>query len=176
MLSKEKYKGVGGDPYRFFSFPISKSVRNTIFLFLVVCFTVSCKGIKKNPRTTDTKKNVGCILVDDLGWNDLSCYGSTSYETPNIDRFAAQGNVFTNAYTPNPVCSPTRAAILTGRYPSRIGITDWIPGDDPQDRPLLGPKILNQLPLEEVTIAEALKESDYKTFFAGKWHLGEDRK
>ncbi|WP_205622059.1 sulfatase [Arenibacter certesii] len=121
----------------------------------------------------DNKKNVVFILVDDLGWNDLGFYGSTFYETPNLDRLAEQGNVFTNAYTPNPVCSPTRAAILTGKYPTRIGITDWIPGRDPQDRALLGPKILNHLPLEEVTIAETLKEADYKTFFAGKWHLGD---
>ncbi|MFM1879280.1 MAG: hypothetical protein RLZZ241_2146 [Bacteroidota bacterium] len=120
------------------------------------------------------QKNVLFILVDDLGWMDLGCYGSSFYETPNIDRLAARSTRFTQAYTPNPVCSPTRAAILTGKYPSRVGITDWIPGDDPKDRALLGPQDLNQLPLEEVTLAEALKSAGYKTFFAGKWHLGNE--
>ena len=148
-----------------------------IFLSLILSATVSCKTVRGNPLNVnqdfENKKNVVFILVDELGWNDLACYGSTFYETPNIDRLAAQGHVFTNAYTPNPVCSPTRAAILTGRYPSRIGITDWIPGSDPKNMPLLGPEDLHELPLEEVTIAETLKEEGYKTFYAGKWHLGD---
>jgi arylsulfatase A-like enzyme len=147
------------------------------FLSLIISANVSCKRVKENSphvnQDSENKKNVVFILVDDLGWNDLACYGSTFYETPNIDRLAAQGHVFTNAYTPNPVCSPTRAAILTGRYPSRIGITDWIPGSDPKNMRLLGPEDLNELPLEEVTIAETLKEEGYKTFYAGKWHLGD---
>ncbi len=131
---------------------------------------VNKSSIESTPE--QAKKNVLFILVDDLGWKDLGCYGSTFYETPNIDRLASQSAVFTNAYTPNPVCSPTRAALMTGKHPSRIGITDWIPGDDPKDRKFLGPSDFNQLPLQEVTLAETLKESDYKTFFAGKWHLG----
>lgn len=116
--------------------------------------------------------NVVFLLVDDLGWKDLSVYGSNFYETPNIDRLALMGARFTSAYTPNPVCSPTRAGILTGKYPSRIGITDWIPGEAPKNKKLLGPEDLNQMPLEEITIAETLKNNGYKTFFAGKWHLG----
>ena len=147
------------------------------FFLLFISAIVSCKRAKENPPNENqdfkNKKNVVFILVDDLGWKDLACYGSTFYETPNIDRLAAQGHVFTSAYTPNPVCSPTRAAILTGRYPSRIGITDWIPGNDPKTMPLLGPEDLHELPLEEVTFAETLKEEGYKTFFAGKWHLGD---
>lgn len=149
-----------------------KYLKLIVPIFLILLFS-ACKEGKKGFEKIVKRPNIVFILVDDLGWNDLGYSGSTFYETPNIDRLAAQGNVFTNAYSPSPVCSPTRAAILTGRYPSRIGITDWIPGDDPQNRSLLGPKILDQLPLEEVTIAETLKESDYKTFFAGKWHLGD---
>lgn len=140
-----------------------------VFIFLSACKTESQPEIAATAPT-----NVLFILVDDLGWMDLSCYGSSFYETPNLDRLAANSTRFTQAYTPNPVCSPTRAAILTGRYPSRLGITDWIPGDDPKDRPLLGPQDFNQLPLEEVTLAEVLKQVGYKTFFAGKWHLGDE--
>jgi len=113
------------------------------------------------------------ILVDDLGWKDLGCYGSSFHETPNIDRLAASSLRFTQAYSANPVCSPTRAAIMTGKHPSRLNITDWIPGQDPRDRPLLGPQDLDHLPLEETTLAEALKAHGYQTFFAGKWHLGD---
>lgn len=140
----------------------------SLFISSLLCLN-SCRTDQKKVKK---KTNVVFILVDDLGWKDLGCYGSSFYETPNIDKLASESAVFTNAYTPNPVCSPTRASILTGKYPSRIGITDWIPGSDPKDRKLLGPEDLNQLPLEELTIAEALKEHNYKTFYAGKWHLG----
>ena len=118
------------------------------------------------------RPNFVFFLVDDLGWTDLGCYGSSFYETPNLDRFAASGMRFTDAYTSCPVCSPTRASIMTGKYPTRLGITDWIPGRRPRNRKLLGPAIRNQLPLDEVTVAEALKRAGYRTFFAGKWHLG----
>lgn len=87
---------------------------------------------------------------------------------------AEKGVRFTNAYAANPVCSPTRAAIMTGKHPNRVNITDWIPGDDPKNRPLLGPQDENELALEETTLAEKLKEAGYKTFFAGKWHLGDE--
>lgn len=120
------------------------------------------------------KPNFVFILVDDLGWNDLGCYGSTFYETPNIDKLAASGMLFTDAYAACPVCSPTRAAIMTGRHPVRVNITDWIPGSDPKNRKLLGPQDLDHLELEETTIAEVLKRNGYKTFFAGKWHLGSE--
>ena len=140
-----------------------------IFLPLFLLFLISCTTAVK---TDETPPNVVFILVDDLGWKDLSCYGSSFYETPNIDRLAKMGLRFSQAYAAHPVCSPTRASIMTGKHPTRIKITDWIPGQDPQNRKLLGPKDLHALPLEEITIAEALQGQGYKTFFAGKWHLG----
>ena len=120
----------------------------------------------------DMKPNVIFILVDDLGWNDLGYTGSKFYESPNIDTLSNYSFQFTNAYSASPVCSPTRASIMTGKHPSRVNITDWIPGNDPKDKPLLGPKDLDALPLEEITIAEELKSSGYNTFYVGKWHLG----
>jgi len=119
-------------------------------------------------------KNVIVFLVDDLGWTDLGCYGSKFYESPRIDAFAKEAARFTNAYTPNPVCSPTRAAIMTGRYPSRVNITDWIPGMTPRNPTLKTPEDRYNLALSEVTLAEALKENGYQTFYAGKWHLGNE--
>ena len=124
-------------------------------------------------RANETKPNFVFFLIDDLGWNDVGCYRSTFYETPNIDRLAKEGMRFTDAYAACPVCSPTRASILTGKYPARLNITDWIPGSDPKNRKLLGTKDLHQLPLEEKTIAEVLKDVGYATGFFGKWHLGD---
>lgn len=125
--------------------------------------------------------NIVLILVDDLGWTDLGCYGSSFYDTPNLDKFAESSVRFTSAYAASPVCSPTRAAILSGKNPARLQITDWIPGMIPMRPqtanryPLLQPPIVNQLPHEETTIAETLQSAGYQTFYAGKWHLGEKR-
>jgi arylsulfatase A-like enzyme len=116
------------------------------------------------------KCNFLFILADDLGWKDLGCQGSSFYDTPHLDRLAAGGTRFTNAYAACPVCSPTRASIMTGRYPARLHLTDFIGGG--RNAKLITPKFLDHLPLEEVTIAEALKQAGYATFFAGKWHLG----
>jgi arylsulfatase A len=119
------------------------------------------------------RPNIVLILADDLGWADLGCYASTFHETPNLDRLARTGMRFTNAYAACPVCSPSRAAIMTGKYPARLHLTDWLPGrpDRPSQR-LLRPDIRQQLPLEEFTLAEALKPSGYATASIGKWHLG----
>jgi arylsulfatase A len=119
------------------------------------------------------KPNLVFILIDDMGWKDLGCFGSTFYETPHIDKLAAQGMKFTNAYAACPVCSPTRASIMTGKYPARLHVTDWIPGigDRPTHR-LLVPKFQQFLPLAEVTIARALKPQGYISASIGKWHLG----
>jgi arylsulfatase A-like enzyme len=117
--------------------------------------------------------NLLFILADDFGWRDLGCYGSTFYESPNLDRLARQGIRFTDAHAACNVCSPTRASILTGKYPARLNLTDWLPGrPDRPDQKLNRPVIRQQLPLEEVTVAEALKAGGYRTAFIGKWHLG----
>jgi arylsulfatase A-like enzyme len=124
-------------------------------------------------RAAERPPNVVLIVADDFGWRDLGCYGSTFYRTPNIDKLAKDGIRFTDYYAACPVCSPTRASILTGRYPQRPNVTDWIPGrKDMPDQRLKRPAIRNELPLEEVTIAEALKKGGYATGHVGKWHLG----
>ena len=113
------------------------------------------------------------ILADDLGWADLTCYGHPFYETPNIDRLMAAGMRFTDAYAAAPVCSPTRASIMTGKYPARLGLTEWIPGKRPSPRErVIAPKYLREMPLSEVTIAEALRAAGYATGHVGKWHMG----
>ncbi len=116
--------------------------------------------------------NVVLILVDDYGWTDLGCFGSELYETPNIDKLAREGMKFTQSYSACTVCSPTRAAIMTGKYPARLHVTDWIPGLPPENPKLLVPDWTKYLPLQEVTIARALKNAGYATASIGKWHLG----
>jgi len=135
---------------------------------IILIFLISCASRRESP-------NFVFILVDDLGWADVRCnYPESFYDTPNIDKLAENGVRFSQAYAANPVCSPTRAAIMTGKHPNRVNITDWIPGNDPKDRPFLGPQDRSELALEEVTLAEKLKEKGYKTCFIGKWHLGDE--
>ncbi|MCY1719324.1 sulfatase [Prolixibacteraceae bacterium Z1-6] len=146
-----------------------------LIILVVVCllpFYGECK------QKTENKPNVVFILVDDLGWTDLGYNGSIYHETPNIDKLASEGMIFTDAYAACPVCSPSRAAIVSGKYPARLNLTDYIPGNrhwgPHKDQKLASHPFKLQLDLEEYTIAEALKDAGYKTMFAGKWHVGEE--
>ena len=122
-----------------------------------------------------TTPNLLFILADDLGWRDLSCYGSTFYETPNLDRLARLGVRFTDGYASCPVCSPTRASLLTGKTPATLGMTDWVDWSG-QWHPLSG-RVTDApyekgLPAGETTLARALRDGGYRAWHIGKWHVG----
>ena len=141
-------------------------VRVSVFLS-IICGWLNVAAAKQT--------NFLFFLVDDMGWADIGANGSKFHETPHIDKLAASGIRFTQGYAACPVCSPTRASIMTGRHPVRVDITDWIPGQgNHANNKLLHPQDRNNLALEEVTIAEQLKTHGYQTFFAGKWHLGSE--
>lgn len=129
---------------------------------------------------SDSPPNIVLILVDDMGWTDLGCYGSSFYETPNIDRLASGGMRFTDGYAASSVCSPTRASLMTGKHPVSTGVTDWIKGRlemEPRYKrfmKLLPAPFDYNLALKEETLAEALKARGYRTGIFGKWHLGEE--
>lgn len=141
---------------------------------LVVCMVLSaliftsCQEEKPLP-------NVIFILADDLGWSQTSAYGSTYYHTPHIDRLSREGIRFTDAYAACAVCSPTRASIMTGKYPARLHLTDYIPGWGPDDKPLLEPEWQKYLPLEEYTLGELFRDQGYRTAYFGKWHLSAEK-
>ncbi len=126
-------------------------------------------------NAADRPPNIVFFLVDDLGWADVGCFGSSFYETPNIDRLATEGVKFTNAYAACHVCSPTRASILTGKYPATLQLTDWLSGrkDFPFQK-LLNAEIRQNLPYAATTLPEVLKDEGYSTAIFGKWHLGKD--
>ena len=131
-------------------------------------------GFFQQAISAEAKTNVVFFLIDDLGWRDLVCYGSDYYQTPNIDRLAKEGVRFTDAYSACTVCSPTRAAIMTGKYPARLLLTQWLPSGrwSRTGHKMKEGRYISNLPLEEVTIAEVLRGHGYKTAFMGKWHLG----
>ena len=153
-----------------------------ILVFFLLCASFSAFSQKKK------SVNVLLIHVDDLGATDLGVFGSDYYETPNLDRLAAEGMKFMQSYSAAAICSPSRAALMTGKYPARTGITDWIrakfqggsglalPTDfeETDGKPLKTPKNQGFLPLDELTLAERLKAQGFSTMHVGKWHLGEE--
>jgi arylsulfatase A len=141
-----------------------------IALTLAAATLVGPAPLMANPHAE--RPNIVFILADDLGWADLGCYGSTFYKTPNLDRLAKRGMRFTDAYAASSVCSPTRASIMSGKYPARLDLTLWLTGSSGRKRKLLDAPHAKHLPLEDTTIAEALKEFGYTTAAVGKWHLG----
>jgi len=147
-----------------------------LFFSLIIFF--GCLSEKK--ESSEKKPNIVLIVADDLGWQDLHCYGNDLVETPHLDQMAADGIRFSHAYASASICSPTRASLLTGKNPVSVDITDYIPGRqyERQQRglkvtdKLLAPEFNHQLPLEEITLAEILKPKGYTTASIGKWHLG----
>lgn len=161
-----------------------------LMVIVVFFFWNTSSHLQAAAETEGGGLNIVLILVDDLGWMDLSCQGSNYFQTPRIDSLAEQGMRFTDAYAACAVCSPTRAAVMTGRWPSRLGVTDWIrarfqrpskvtPKANPTayvggpKRKLLCPPNPFWMEHDEITIAEMLKEEGYATCHIGKWHLGD---
>ncbi len=127
------------------------------------------------PYSFDVHEQTTLVVTDDLGINDLGAYGRMEHRTPHLDRLAAEGLRFTSAYVSSPICSPSRAALMTGRVPARLHITTFIPGRaNAESQMLLHPEMRQRLPLEEVTLAERLRAAGYATAAIGKWHLGEE--
>jgi len=136
---------------------------------------LSAGEVRADSNARGNRPNFVFIVVDDLGWTGLRCYGSDLHETPHIDRLACQGVKFTDAYAAAPVCTPTRAAIMTGKYPARLHMTLWRQGArrPPSNHKLIPPVTVGNLPLKQVTVAEVLKSAGYATAHIGKWHLGD---
>ncbi|MCG8310903.1 MAG: sulfatase [Cytophagales bacterium] len=149
-------------------------------LGVVVFFMAGCVNKDERKPGNTVRPNFIFILADDLGYHDLGVTGSKYYETPNIDRIANEGMVFREGYATCQVCSPSRASIMLGTFPARHGITDWIGAKTGEEwrkagrfNQLLPPEYVRKLSAEALTLPEAMKEGGYKTFFAGKWHLGD---
>src|SRR5215216_6433874 len=137
--------------------------------FIALLFAVLSFAPVNSFGATPSKLNVILILADDFGWTDLACYGSKLYQSPNIDRLARDGVKFTQNYSACTVCSPSRAALLTGKYPARLHITDWIPGQMPDNPKLIVPDWTKYLPHEETTMANVFHNAGYATACLGKW-------
>ena len=159
-------------------------MRTSIPLLLTTLFSMGVSAHQQEPLTSlptsatnsGAPQNVLVLLIDDLGWTDLGAYGSQYNESPNIDALATKSRLYTQAYASSPVCSPTRAALMTGKHPSRLKITTHFPGFTAKNPKLKEPFKTDHLPLSEFTLAEVFQSRGYGTFFAGKWHLGGDGK
>lgn len=151
------------------------SLSSWLLILALFQTTLAASFASQSFADTDPKTNIILFLIDDLGWMDLGCQGSTYYQTPNIDRLAREGVRFTDAYAACAVCSPTRAALLTGKYPARLLLTDWLPSGrwNPTAKLREG-RFIRGLPVEELTLAEAFREAEYATANIGKWHLGSE--
>ena len=154
---------------------------NQLFISVAALFLTILTSCKEKSLSTHLQKpNIVFILADDLGAHDLSYAGSEYYETPNIDAIAKEGVRFTQGYAAAQVCSPSRASIMTGQYTARHGITDWIGAStgekwgESHNTKILPPEYIHAIPENNITLSEALKAGGYKTFFAGKWHLGDE--
>ncbi len=158
-------------------------MKNYYFQKLIISFFLLCcisfnygKANTTIDHNLPSRPNVIIFFIDDLGWSDLGCYGSMIHRTPTIDRLAMQGARFTDAYSASTVCSPTRAALMTGKYPAKLHLTDFISGKNFPWAKLKVPDWTKYLPMEEETLAEKLKKAGYSTWHIGKWHLGDDEK
>lgn len=145
-------------------------------LFLLIyglCAAACCATTVLRAADAPARPNIVLVFADDLGVHDLACYGRQDHRTPHLDKLAAQGMKFTTAYTAQPICSPSRAALMTGKSPARLHLSNFLAGRaDAPSQKLLQPRIEGQLPVEEVTIAELLRGAGYATGIFGKWHLG----
>jgi arylsulfatase A-like enzyme len=139
-------------------------------LALVTAILATAGVVHAQAAADAPKPNVVVVFVDDLGWKDLGCYGSDFYETPNIDQLAGQGAVFSKAYSSCNVCSPTRASLMTGKYPQRVGFTSYLNPDKPSG----ANSAETYLPPSETTIGEAFRQAGYRTGYIGKWHVGSE--
>lgn len=156
-----------------------QKIKSTIIPIALLA-SIGCQAKAETNKTKNEHPNILFILADDLGWNDIGCMGSKYYETPHIDSLAAKGVKFMSAYSACTVSSPSRASIMTGKYPPRHGVTDWIgekSGEEwrtmKRNSKLLPADYVWSLPTEEYTIAECLRDHGYTTFMTGKWHLGD---
>ena len=158
---------------------LKKKFELILCLFFTVIILNACKTKGTISKEEKKRPNILFIVADDLGAHDLSYAGSTYYETPNIDAIANEGVEFTQGYAAAQVCSPSRASLMTGQYTARHGVTEWIgalSGEEwgkRQNTKVLPPEYVHAIPVDNITIAEAFKAGGYKTFFAGKWHIGD---
>ena len=155
-------------------FPGRYSKSSGLLAFACIAL-LACGDMASNQQLTQQSPNVVFILADDLGWTQTSAYGSRYYKTPNLEKLASQGVRYTNAYAAAAICSPTRASIMTGKYPARLHITDYIPGRAFSNMPLKQPDWQRHLPLSEYTLGELFREQGYRTALFGKWHLSKEK-